>query len=115
VTDERKDRRVRVIDNGTEATMLARSIPEALYRDETAPHHRLERGAAWRRGRARRSGKRHDLCSAQQVSPYVAEHRELIHKIGVTGQSVAIVANARNGPTFLLADVRVSPNTSSST
>jgi hypothetical protein len=34
---ERKDRRVRVIyDNGTEATMLARSFQKALYRDETA-------------------------------------------------------------------------------
>jgi hypothetical protein len=32
----------------------------------------------------------------------------LIHKIGVTGQPVASrIANARNDPTFLLADVEV--------
>ena len=36
------------------------------------------------------------------------QHRELIHKIGVTGQPVASrIANARNDPTFLLADVEV--------
>ena len=36
------------------------------------------------------------------------EHRELIHKIGVTGQPVASrIANARNDATFLLADVEV--------
>jgi hypothetical protein len=109
---ERKDRRVRVIyDNGTEATMLARSFQKALYRDETA-----------RRITALSAGplfgdvaEPDDLASgtiyvlrSKSAHPYVAEHRELIHKIGVTGQSVAHrVANARNDPTFLLADVEV--------
>jgi hypothetical protein len=48
------------------------------------------------------------VLRSKSAHPYVAEHRELIHKIGVTGQSVAHrIANARNDPTFLLADVEV--------
>jgi hypothetical protein len=40
--------------------------------------------------------------------PVVAEHRDLIHKIGVTGGDVsARVANAKHDPTYLLADVEV--------
>ena len=40
--------------------------------------------------------------------PYVAEHRELIHKIGVTGGSVeARIAHAPHDATYLLADVEV--------
>ncbi|KUR74215.1 GIY-YIG nuclease family protein [Novosphingobium sp. Fuku2-ISO-50] len=113
VTDyERKDRRVRVIyDNGTEVTMLARSFQKALYRDETARRITdLSAGPLF--GDV---AEPDDLASgtiyvlrSKSAHPYVAEHRELIHKIGVTGQSVAHrVANARNDPTFLLADVEV--------
>lgn len=40
--------------------------------------------------------------------PYVAEHRELIHKIGVTGGKVeSRIANAIHDPTYLLAEVEV--------
>lgn len=40
--------------------------------------------------------------------PVVAERRDLIHKIGVTGGDVgARVANARHDPTYLLADVEI--------
>jgi len=40
--------------------------------------------------------------------PYVAAHRELVHKIGVTGSDLAArIANARLDPTFLMADVEV--------
>src|SRR5699024_4607033 len=40
--------------------------------------------------------------------PFVAEHRELIHKIGVTGGKVETrVANARHDATYLLADVDI--------
>jgi hypothetical protein len=40
--------------------------------------------------------------------PFVAEHRELIHKIGVTGGKVeARIANAAHDATYLLADVEV--------
>jgi hypothetical protein len=40
--------------------------------------------------------------------PFVAEHRELIHKIGVTGGKVETrIANAAHNATYLLADVEV--------
>ncbi len=41
-------------------------------------------------------------------NPHIAAHREVIHKIGVTGGDIDIrIANARMDPTFLLADVEV--------
>jgi hypothetical protein len=40
--------------------------------------------------------------------PFVAEHRSVIHKIGVTGGDVkARIATARKDPTYLLADVEI--------
>ncbi len=40
--------------------------------------------------------------------PFVAEHRELIHKIGVTGGKVETrIAGAQKDATYLLADVEV--------
>jgi Meiotically up-regulated gene 113 len=40
--------------------------------------------------------------------PAVATHRDVLHKIGVTGGDVARrIANARFDPTFLMADVEV--------
>lgn len=40
--------------------------------------------------------------------PYVAEHRELIHKIGVTGGKVETrIAHAAHDATYLLAEVEV--------
>jgi len=109
---ERNDRRVRVIyDNGTEASMLSRSFQKALYRDETA-RRITEQSAGPLFGNVAEpddleSGTIYVLRS-KSVHPYVEEHRELIHKIGVTGQPVASrIANARNDPTFLLADVDI--------
>ncbi|MGI9376497.1 MAG: GIY-YIG nuclease family protein [Tsuneonella suprasediminis] len=109
---ERKDRRVRVIyDNGTEATVLSRSFQKALYRDETA-RRITEVSAGPLFGH---TAEPDDLASgtiyvlrSKSAHPYVDQHRELIHKIGVTGQPVASrIANARNDPTFLLADVEI--------
>jgi hypothetical protein len=109
---ERKDRRVRVIyDNATEASVLSRSFQKALYRDETA-RRITEQSAGPLFGD---TAEPDDLASgtiyvlrSKSAHPYVGEHRELIHKIGVTGQPVASrIANARNDPTFLLADVEV--------
>ena len=40
--------------------------------------------------------------------PTVSAHRDLLHKIGVTGGNVqARIANARFDPTFLMADVEI--------
>lgn len=109
---ERNDRRVRVVyDNATEASVLSRSFQKALYRDETA-RRVSEQSAGPLFGNTAEpddleSGTIYVLRS-KSAHPYVEEHRQLIHKIGVTGQPVASrIANARNDPTFLLADVDV--------
>ena len=40
--------------------------------------------------------------------PYIVQHRDLIHKIGVTGGDVKTrISNARADPTFLFAEVEV--------
>ena len=109
---ERKDRRLRVIyDNATESNVLARSFQKALYRDETS-RRITELSAGPLFGNAAEdddlgSGTIYVLRS-RSAHPYIAEHRDLIHKIGVTGQAVeARIANAVNDPTFLLAEVEV--------
>lgn len=109
---ERADRRVRVVyDNATEATVLSRSFQKSLYRDESA-RRVSEQSAGPLFGDTAEpddleSGTIYVLRS-KSAHPYVDQHRELIHKIGVTGQPVVNrIANARNDPTFLLADVEV--------
>lgn len=109
---ERRDSRLRVIyDNGTEGEILQRSLQRALHRDKMA---RLisEPTAGPLFGDALEpddivSGTIYVLRSKSNV-PYVAQHRELIHKIGVTGGKVATrIANAAKDATYLLADVEV--------
>lgn len=109
---ERNDRRVRVIyDNGTEASVLSRSFQKSLYRDGSA-RRITEQSAGPLFGNIAEpddleSGTIYVLRS-KSPHPYVEEHRQLIHKIGVTGQTVVSrIANARNDPTFLLADVEI--------
>lgn len=48
------------------------------------------------------------VLRSQSDHPYFVEHRELLHKIGVTGGDVALrLSNARADPTFLFADVEI--------
>lgn len=43
------------------------------------------------------------VLRSQSNHPYLAQHRDLIHKIGVTGGEVSLrVSNAKADPTFLL-------------
>lgn len=109
---ERRDSRLRVIfDNGTESEVLQRSLQRALHRDEVA---RLitEPSAGPLFGNASEpddieSGVIYVLRSLSS-HPFVAEHRDLIHKIGVTGGTVETrIANAAKDATYLLADVDV--------
>ncbi len=106
------DARLRVIySNATESNLLRLSLKRALYKDETSRRvgkpdagplfgDRAEEGD-------QESGTIYVLRS-QSSEPFVAEHRELIHKIGVTGGNVGTrIANARNDATYLLADVDV--------
>jgi hypothetical protein len=108
----RKDRRLRVIyDNGTESDVLQRSLQRALHRDATARFiTSLEIGPLFADEPAaddRAAGTIYVLRS-KSSHPTVAAHRDVLHKIGVTGGKVeARIAHARLDPTFLLADVEI--------
>lgn len=107
---DRKDRRLRVIyDNGTESNVLARSLQKALYRDDAG--RRITNPSAGplfghqADSEDLQSGTIYVLRS-RSTHPTVAAHRDLIHKIGVTGGSVkARIAGAETDPTYLLAGV----------
>jgi len=106
------DARLRVIyANGTESNLLRRSLQRALYKDDTGrrltdpdvgplfgdepEHDDIEVGTIY-------------VLRSLSTNPYVAEHRELIHKIGVTGGNVeARIRRAKKDATYLLADVEV--------
>jgi hypothetical protein len=48
------------------------------------------------------------VLRSQSDDPFIAEHRSIVHKIGVTGGDVKKrVANAKKDPTYLLADVDI--------
>ena len=106
------DARLRVVySNGTESSLLMRSLQRALYKDETG-RRLTDPGAGPLFGDEAEpedieSGTIYVLQSLSD-HPFVAEHRELIHKIGVTGGKVeARIANAVNDATYLLAKVKV--------
>jgi hypothetical protein len=109
---DRRDSRLRVIyDNGTEGDVLQRSLQRALHRDEVA---RLisEPSAGPLFGDSAdeddiETGTIYVLQSCSS-HPFVNAHRELIHKIGVTGGKVETrIAGATKDATYLLADVKV--------
>lgn len=106
------DARLRVIyDNGTESNLLLRSLQRALYKDEAG--RRLTEPSAgplfsevWEEDDIE-SGTIYVLRSLSD-HPFISEHRDLIHKIGVTGGKVETrIANASHDATYLLADVEV--------
>ncbi|NII10669.1 GIY-YIG nuclease family protein [Oleiagrimonas sp. C23AA] len=106
------DARLRVIySNGTESNLLMRSLQRALYKDETG-RRLTDPGAGPLFSEESEpddieSGTIYVLRSQSDI-PFVAEHRELIHKIGVTGGKVEKrIANAVNDATYLLAEVEV--------
>ncbi len=112
VTNGHPDARLRVIySNGTESNILLRSLQRALYKDDTGrrltePDHGPLFSATWDEDDTG-SGTIYVLRS-QSNHPFIAEHRELIHKIGVTGGKVETrIANATHDATYLLADVEV--------
>lgn len=106
------DARLRVIfANGTESNLLRRSLQRALYKDDTgrrltdpsmgplfgdAPEpDDIETGTIY-------------VLRSMSSHPFVAEHRELIHKIGMTGGKVeSRITGAEKDATYLLADVEV--------
>jgi hypothetical protein len=109
---DRRDRRLRVIyDNGTEAEVLSRSFQRSLHRDDAARRiTELSAGPLFDGNEDEgdiASGTIYVLRSKSN-HPVVAEHRELVHKIGVTGSSVERrIAKASTDPTYLMADVEI--------
>lgn len=114
--DGRDNPRLRVIfDNQTESNLLLRSLSRSLYPDGDTPIGRrlirkddgpLFSGEAVEPEDIE-SGTIYVLRSLSD-HPYIAEHRELVHKIGVTGGSVEVrIAGADKEATYLLAGVEV--------
>ncbi len=108
----RTDARLRVIfDNGTESNLLMRSLQRALHKDDAGRRitdpvagplfaDRSEEGDL-------ESGTIYVLRSKSD-HPDVVAHRDILHKIGVTGGSVEKrIGNAKLDPTFLMAAVEV--------
>lgn len=109
---DREDRRLRVIyANGTESDLLGRSLMRALNRDK-ASRRIIEPSFGPLFARIEEVG---DFATgyiyvlrSQSDHPFIVEHRSVVHKIGVTGGDVkSRLANAKNDPTYLLADVEV--------
>jgi hypothetical protein len=106
------DARLRVIfANGTESNLLRRSLQRALYKDDTGRRltdtdmgplfgdspepDDIESGTIY-------------VLRSHSAHPFVTEHRELLHKIGVTGGKVETrIAAAAKDATYLLADVEI--------
>jgi hypothetical protein len=110
---ERRDSRLRVIyDNGTESDVLQRSFQRALYRDEAARLVTNPSAGPLFADKAseddEESGTIYVVRSRSEL-PIVAAHRDVLHKIGVTGRSNVVTrfSSAKNDPTFLLADVEL--------
>lgn len=113
--DGRENPRLRVIfDNQTESGLLLRSLSRSLYPDGDTPVGRriikVDAGPLFGdtiEPDDIESGTIYVLRSLSD-HPYVARHRALIHKIGVTGGKVETrIANAEKDATYLLAGVEV--------
>ncbi|MEX0270942.1 GIY-YIG nuclease family protein [Leptolyngbyaceae cyanobacterium UHCC 1019] len=108
----RPDCRLRVIyDNATESDLLLRSLQRALNKDKVSRRITTpDFGPLFSHVEAADdlpTGYIYVLRSKSD-HPVVAEHRSVIHKIGVTGGDVnQRVANAKKDPTYLLADVEI--------
>lgn len=110
------DARLRVVySNGTESDLLLRSLQRALYKDEggrritepTAGPLFEKKVPAQEEPDLLSTGTLYVLCS-RSTHPTIAAHRDLIHKIGITGGPVeARIAGAADDATYLLAEVDV--------
>lgn len=115
-TNGEADARLRVIySNGTESDLLLRSLQRALYKDEggrrisdpsAGPLFTQELSAPSEPDQLA-TGTLYVLRS-QSTHPTIAAHRDLVHKIGITGGAVENrIAGATDDATYLLAGVDV--------
>ncbi|MEQ9219298.1 MAG: GIY-YIG nuclease family protein [Cyclobacteriaceae bacterium] len=107
-----EDRRLRLIyANGTESNILLRSLIRAMYKDETSRFITETSDGPLFSGEMSEddleSGTIYVLRSKSDLDT-IKDKRDVIHKIGVTGGEVGKrIVNAKNDPTFLLADVEI--------
>lgn len=111
------DARLRVIySNGTESDLLLRSLQRALYKDEGG--RRISEPSAGPLFDVSARGSEDDaehlhtgtlyVLRSRSMHPKIEAHRDLVHKIGITGGSVeARIAGAADDPTYLLAGVEI--------
>lgn len=109
---DKNDYRLRVIyDNGTESDLLLRSMQKALYEDDAGRRIvSLSAGPLFDDVVSEEdndSGTIYVLRSKSEL-PLIAQNREVIHKIGVTGESIKKrIGNASLDPTYLMAEVDI--------
>ncbi|MGO9893283.1 MAG: GIY-YIG nuclease family protein [Bryobacteraceae bacterium] len=106
------DARLRVIfDNGTESNLLMRSLQKALQQDPAGRRIIVPSAGPLFADQNEQGDEASGIVyvlRSKSDHPAVAAHRDLLHKIGVTGGDVAQrIANARHDPTFLMADVEI--------
>lgn len=109
----REDGRLRVIfDNGTESNMLLRSLQRALYKDSA--NRRIlpveAAGPLFSNELSEGDVSTGTVYVLRSLSdhPFISQHRDVIHKVGVTSGAVkSRIAGAKRDPTYLLADVEV--------
>jgi len=109
---DRTDARLRVIyDNGTQSDILLRSLQRALNKDKTSRRiTEVSLGSLFSQEEDEDDLKSGFIYVLRSLSddPFIAEHRTVIHKIGVTGGDVAKrIAGAEKDPTYLLAGVEI--------
>jgi hypothetical protein len=106
------DARLRVIfDNGTESNLLMRSLQKALQQDPAGRRIIDPSAGPLFADRSEEGDEASGIVyvlRSKSDHPTVAAHRDILHKIGVTGGNVTQrVANAKLDPTFLMADVEI--------
>lgn len=106
------DARLRVIyANGTESNLLRRSMQRALYKDDAGRRITEPEAGPLFSGKAEAGDQASGIIyvlRSKSDHPVVAEHRELVHKIGVTNMKVEKrIAGAHLQPTFLMANVEI--------
>lgn len=111
-SNEAMDARLRVIySNGTESNLLLDSLRRGLYKDESSRIVSEPSAGPLFSGDVEdgdiSSGTIYVLRSKSD-HPMIQQHRDVIHKIGVTSGDVKKrLVNAKLDPTFLMADVEV--------